>query len=123
VLSDPDLLRKLNRERNELEPLVAAFASTARPSTQDPDDQEAMLDDPELGDLAREELPELDDEAEALESTIRSCCCPKDPNDERNTLIEIRSGEGGEEAALFAADVFRMYRPLRRVEALARSRS
>jgi peptide chain release factor 1 len=107
VLSDPDRMRKLNRERNELEPLVGAFREH-RETLRKVADDEAMLDDPELGDLAREELPELRRRAEALESTIRLLLLPKDPNDERNTIIEIRSGEGGEEAALFAADVFRM---------------
>jgi peptide chain release factor 1 len=67
-----------------------------------------LLDDPELGELARAELPDLEVERLRLEGELSILLLPKDPNDERNTILEIRSGEGGEEAALFAADLFRM---------------
>jgi peptide chain release factor 1 len=68
-----------------------------------------MLSDPELGALAREELTALDAQREELEQRLRVLLLPTDPNDEKNTLLEIRGGTGGEEAALFAADLFRMY--------------
>jgi peptide chain release factor 1 len=68
-----------------------------------------VLDDPELGDLAREELPQLEQQLTDLEQKIRVLLLPRDPNDEKNTILEIRAGTGGEEAALFAADLFRMY--------------
>jgi peptide chain release factor 1 len=67
------------------------------------------LDDPELGSLAQEELPGLEERKAALERQIQILLLPQDPSDEKNTLLEIRAGAGGEEAALFAADLFRMY--------------
>jgi peptide chain release factor 1 len=107
VLSDPNKLQKLNKERTDLEPVVTAFAKLQGLTRKIADDRE-MLDDPELGDLCRAELPELELERERLEADLVIHLLPKDPNDERNTIVEIRSGEGGEEAALFAADLFRM---------------
>jgi peptide chain release factor 1 len=73
------------------------------------DEDREALSDPELGPLAEEELPSLELEREALEARIAVLLLPKDPNDEKNALLEIRAGTGGEEAALFAADLFRMY--------------
>jgi peptide chain release factor 1 len=72
------------------------------------DDEEA-LGDPELRELAQAELPGLQDERTRLEGSIQLLLLPPDPTDRKNTIVEIRSGEGGEEAALFAADLFRMY--------------
>jgi peptide chain release factor 1 len=89
-------------------PLVSAFKKWSDVKRQIADDKEA-LDDPELGVLAREELPGLEKELDGLEREIQILLLPKDPNDEKNTIIEIRAGAGGEEAALFAADLFRMY--------------
>ena len=108
VLTDPRRMNELNRERARLEPVVAAFRrwkSLARRIAEDRD----ALSDPELGPLVRDELPGLEAELEQLERTIHILLLPRDPNDERNTVIEIRAGTGGEEAALFAADLFRMY--------------
>jgi peptide chain release factor 1 len=68
-----------------------------------------MQKDPEMRDLARQEETELAAEQERLEKTLRELLMPKDPNDEKNIILEIRAGTGGEEAALFAADLFRMY--------------
>jgi peptide chain release factor 1 len=67
------------------------------------------LSDPDLRELASDEIPALESERDRLEKAINVLLLPKDPNDERNTILEIRSGTGGEEAALFAADLFRMY--------------
>lgn len=108
VLGDPKRLNELNRERSQLLPLVAAFKKWSDVKRQIAEDHEA-LDDPELGPLAREELPLLEKQLEILEREIQILLLPKDPNDEKNTIIEIRAGAGGEEAALFAADLFRMY--------------
>jgi peptide chain release factor 1 len=72
------------------------------------EDREA-LSDPELRALAEEELPSLEKQAQKLEDNLRFLLLPSDPNDKKNVILEIRSGEGGEEAALFAADLFRMY--------------
>ncbi len=108
VLSDPDALRSLNRERTQLGPVVEAFGKWQLLEKQIAEDREA-LDDPELGPLAREELPELEAQQEELSQAIQLLLLPQDPNDEKDTILEIRAGTGGEEAALFAADLFRMY--------------
>ncbi|MBN1612358.1 MAG: peptide chain release factor 1 [Polyangiaceae bacterium] len=108
VLSDPARLRALNREQHQLMPVVEAFRQWQELSRQIRDDREA-LDDPELGPLAREELPELETRLERTERALQILLLPADPNDTKNTLLEIRAGTGGEEAALFAGDLFRMY--------------
>jgi peptide chain release factor 1 len=108
VLSDMKRLNTLNRERTQLVPLVEAMQRLEGVERRIREDEEA-LDDPELGPLARQELPELQTEREGIETELRLLLLPKDPNDERNTILEIRGGTGGEEAALFAADLFRMY--------------
>ncbi|MCC6559137.1 MAG: peptide chain release factor 1 [Polyangiaceae bacterium] len=107
VLADPNALQKLNRERSDLEPVVAAFARLRDVERRIADDREA-LGDPELSELAQAELPGLEEELARISADLEILLLPKDPNDARNTVIEIRSGEGGEEAALFAADLFRM---------------
>ncbi len=108
VLGDPRRLNELNRERSRIEPLVTSFARLRTLEKHIAEDREA-LGDPELGPLVREELPGLETERAELERAIQILLLPRDPNDEKNTLIEIRAGTGGEEAALFAADLFRMY--------------
>jgi peptide chain release factor 1 len=108
VLGDRAKLTKLNKERSDLEPLVAAFARYRDLEKRIRDDEEALAD-PDLRELAQAELPALADERGTLEQAIQLLLLPPDPNDKKNTILEIRSGEGGEEAALFAADLFRMY--------------
>lgn len=108
VASDADRFRKLSRERAELEDLARAFSRYLEVDKQIADD-ELALKDPELRELAEAELPELRDEKQALEAELHVLLLPKDPNDGRDTLLEIRAGTGGEEAALFAGDLFRMY--------------
>ncbi len=108
VLSDRHQISKLNKERSELEPLIGQFRRYREVEKKIREDEEA-LQDPDLRELAELELPELQAEKGELEKTIRLLLLPTDPNDQRNTILEIRSGEGGEEAALFAADLFRMY--------------
>jgi peptide chain release factor 1 len=108
VSADPRRRQDLNRERGQVGRLVEAFARWTSLTKQIADDREA-LSDPELGELAAEELPELEARLERLEQEIRVLLLPQDPNDEKNTLLEIRAGTGGEEAAIFAADLFRMY--------------
>lgn len=107
VLREPDRLQKLNKERTELEPVVAAFQKWRDVEKRIAEDKEALAD-PDLAELARAELPELEVESAKLAAEIELLLLPRDPNDEKNTIVEIRSGEGGEEAALFAADLFRM---------------
>jgi peptide chain release factor 1 len=108
VLSEPVRLRQLNRERSQLGPLLEAWQAWQRVDRSIADDRE-VLDDPELGPLAKEELPELELQRDALAKQVRILLLPPDPNDDRNTILEIRGGTGGEEAALFAGDLMRMY--------------
>jgi peptide chain release factor 1 len=108
VLSDRARSSKLNKERSDLQPIVDALGSYRSLQRRILDDEQA-LSDPELREFALAELQELNGERDRLESSIQLLLLPADPNDKRNTILEIRSGEGGEEAALFAADLFRMY--------------
>jgi peptide chain release factor 1 len=108
VLSDRNQLQRLNKERSDLEPLVRQFSRYRDLAKKIAEDEEALAD-PELRELAQAELPELSKERGELEKSIQVLLLPPDPNDRKNTILEIRSGEGGEEAALFAADLFRMY--------------
>jgi peptide chain release factor 1 len=108
VVTDAKRLRELGRERSHLEPLVKAFERYQALVTQI-EDNRALLDDPEFSALAREELPGLETAQTELEQELRVLLLPQDPNDEKNTVLEIRGGTGGEEAALFAADLLRMY--------------
>lgn len=108
VIADPRRMSELNRERSRLEPVVAEFLRYKALTAQISDNKE-MLTDPELGALARDELPGLEEELERLEGAIQVLLLPQDPDDDKNTVLEIRAGTGGEEAALFAADLFRMY--------------
>jgi len=108
VLSDAKKYTELNRERAELNELVQVFARYQATSKQLADDR-AALADPELRELAELEIPELEQKLVELEQELNLLLLPSDPNDARNTVLEIRAGTGGEEAALFAADLFRMY--------------
>jgi peptide chain release factor 1 len=108
VLADPRRLNTLNRERGQLTPLVESFSRYRAIERSIAEDKEA-LSDPELGPLAREELPGLEADLQEVTERLKLLLLPQDPNDDKNTLLEIRAGTGGEEAALFAADLFRMY--------------
>ncbi|MCL2778449.1 MAG: peptide chain release factor 1 [Polyangiaceae bacterium] len=108
VLSDRNQLSKLNKERTELEPLVMVFVRYRTVDKKLRDD-EAALADPDLRELAELEIPELQAERSEIEKELRLLLLPSDPNDKRNVILEIRGGEGGEEASLFAMDLFRMY--------------
>jgi peptide chain release factor 1 len=108
VFGDPRRLNTLNRERSQLVPIVDAMGRLDGIERRIAEDREA-LDDPELGPLAREEIHALELEKGGVEEQIRVLLLPRDPNDDKNTILEIRGGTGGEEAALFAADLFRMY--------------
>jgi peptide chain release factor 1 len=108
TLAHPKRLNELNRERSRIGPVTAAYERWKKLAIQIQEDKEA-LSDPELGPLAREELPELEAEFQKLEQEIQVLLLPRDPDDHKNTVLEIRAGTGGEEAALFAADLLRMY--------------
>jgi peptide chain release factor 1 len=108
VAADGARYTKFSRERAEMEPLVESYQRYIKVKNQIHEDREAMKD-PELREMVLEELPGLEKDLVQLEEQISVLLLPRDPNDARNTLLEIRSGTGGEEAALFAADLFRMY--------------
>src|SRR4051794_23204172 len=108
VLSDRDKLTKLNKERSEIEPLVNSFVRYQKLQEELTQTEEALTD-PDLRALAQDDLTRLGEEKLALEKRIQTLLIPPDPNESKNTILEIRAAEGGEEAALFAADLFRMY--------------
>ena len=107
VIGVPAELTRLGKERRGIEDVVRAYA---RLKVIDADiaSAEEALSDPELRELAELELAEQQEARAALVAELKLLLLPKDPNDARNTIVEVRSGTGGEEAALFAADVFRM---------------
>ena len=108
VLGDSKRYTLLSRERGELDEIVRAYGEYLAVEKQLADDR-AALEDPELRDLVLEEIPQLERKRSELETKLEELLLPNDPSDLRNTILEIRSGTGGEEAALFAADLFRMY--------------
>jgi peptide chain release factor 1 len=111
VLADPAQLRRLGRELARLEPVVAAYRELGDVRTQ-LDGARHMRDaetDDELKALAREEIATLEARETALVDDLRVALIPRDPNDDRNVIVEVRAGAGGEEAALFASELLRMY--------------
>ena len=110
VISNQNRLREAAREHNHLEPVVKKASEYISISEQIADDKEILIgSDEELKSIAQDELRELEEESLRLEEELKVLMLPKDPNDDKNTIIEIRAGTGGEEAALFAANLFRMY--------------
>ncbi len=112
IAQDHSLFRKLSKQRSELEPLVSAYQNYSRINRQINDTQEILSDsdsDREMKALAEEELESLKEELEEIKDQLKILLLPKDPNDERNVVLEVRAGTGGDEAALFAAEIFRMY--------------
>ena len=106
--ADPELVSRLNREQRELEPLVTAYRSLLR-AHEDLAAAEEMLSDPELKELGQEEYIAAKASIEELEQKLKILLLPKDPNDSKNVIVEIRAGVGGEESALFAHSLTRMY--------------
>ncbi len=110
VMDRQDRFRELTREHAELSALMEVYRSYKRVCGDLEGNRELLQDaDTELRNLARQELPGLEERREALAQQLKVLLLPKDPNDERNVILEVRAGTGGEEAALFAADLFRMY--------------
>ena len=105
---DPALVAKLNKEQRELEPVVTAYRAYQR-RRQDLSDAEALMGDPDMKELAQEEFHQAKEDIARLEEEIKVLLLPRDPNDDKNVIVEIRAGVGGEEAALFAHSLFRMY--------------
>jgi peptide chain release factor 1 len=108
VLADSQQYTALSKEHAEIAEVVRVYGSYCDVQKRLGEDREALAD-PELRALVEEEIPKLETELTGLEKQLELLLLPKDPNDARNTILEIRSGTCGEEAALFAADLFRMY--------------
>jgi peptide chain release factor 1 len=106
--ADMEHYRKLTREHSELEPLVALHAEWTQ-SQADLIAAQEMMSDPEMKSFAQEEINAAQERAAALELDLQKMMLPKDPNDDRNIFLEIRAGTGGDESALFAGDLLRMY--------------
>ncbi|HYD59773.1 MAG TPA: peptide chain release factor 1 [Noviherbaspirillum sp.] len=106
--NDMDQYRKLTREHAELGPLVALYQDYKQ-AGEDIETAQEMLADPDMKGLAQEEIASAKARIEQLEADLQKMLLPKDPNDERNIYLEIRAGTGGDEAALFAGDLLRMY--------------
>jgi peptide chain release factor 1 len=110
VASNPDKLMEFGRERSELDEVVSTYRELRDLERQITDaEQMARDDDPEMAELAKMELDELRDAREPAVSRLRALLVPKDPLDDKNVILEVRAGTGGEEAALFAAELMRMY--------------
>ena len=111
VANDPNRFRKLMKEQNELTPIVEAYKEY-KACKQAIEDSLEMLNeetDEEMRELAKEELNDAKKRVEELEQELKILLLPKDPNDDKNVIVEIRAGAGGDEAALFAAEIYRMY--------------
>ncbi len=111
VLSDYARVSELAQERSNLEALVGAWRRYQDLQAQISDNQALLAEDedPELAELAELEISEIEPKVAGLEDELRRMLLPKDPNDDKNVIVEIRAGAGGDEAGLFAADLLRMY--------------
>lgn len=106
--ADPALVAKLNKEQSELEPLIETYRRYIR-RQRDMEEAKSLMSDPDMKELAQEEFSQARAESEELEQKMKLLLLPTDPNDNKNVIVEIRAGVGGEEAALFAASLYRMY--------------
>lgn len=111
-LSKPDLtpseIHKFSKERSELEEVVSTYREF-KSTVENIEENRLLLNDKDISELAREELDILEDKKQELEKKLKILLLPKDPNDKKNVILEIRAGAGGEEAALFASNLLRMY--------------
>lgn len=105
---DPGKIRKLSKERADLEEIIQTFREF-KDVLKNIDNNKSLLSDKELSELAREELTGLEERKSILEERLQVLLLPKDPNDKKDVIMEIRAGAGGEEAALFASNLLRMY--------------
>lgn len=111
VANDPQRFRALMKEQSDLAPIVEAYRDYKK-RNQDAEDSLAMLEeesDEDMREMLKEELNDAKKAIDELEQKLKVLLLPKDPNDERNVIVEIRAGAGGDEAALFAAEIYRMY--------------
>ena len=111
VSDNPERFKKLMKEQSDLSPLVEAYKEYKK-CRQDEEDSLSMLEgeqDPEMKEMLKDELSAAKKRIEELEEKLKILLLPKDPNDDKNVIVEIRAGAGGDEAALFAAEIYRMY--------------
>lgn len=111
VANDANRFKKLMKEQSDLAPIVETYLEYKK-CKQNIEDSLALLEeesDEEMRELAKEELSESKGQLEELEGKLKILLLPKDPNDDKDVIVEIRAGAGGEEAALFAAEIYRMY--------------
>ena len=111
-ISDPQKIKKIAKECSSLEPIVKKYKDYNKVTKDIKESEEILADsqsDPELMELAEDELKKLQKREEQIEEELKILLLPTDPNDEKNVLLEIRAGAGGDEASLFAQDLFRMY--------------
>ena len=108
VISDQESWKKMMKKQSELEPVVTKYREYKK-TQRDFDEAKELAKDPEMKDLAEEEMLEAKEKLPKLENELKVLLIPKDPDDDKNVICEIRAGAGGEEAALFAGTLFRMY--------------
>ena len=111
VAEDQNRFRRIMKEQSDLAPVVEVYRAYKK-AKQDISDSLALLEeesDEELKELAKEELSDAKKRVEQLEQELKILLLPKDPNDDKNIILEIRAGAGGDEAALFASELYRMY--------------
>ncbi|NIQ95405.1 MAG: peptide chain release factor 1 [Desulfuromonadales bacterium] len=110
VMADQKKFRALSKEHAELSEVVEVYGEYRQVSEELDGNRELLKDsDPDMREMAKAEIPELEERQEELEGRLKMLMLPKDPNDDKNVILEIRAGTGGDEAALFAGDLFRMY--------------
>ena len=108
LYDDPAAAAKLLKERNRLEPIVSAIRARDQ-ALRTMDEARELMHDPEMRDFAQEEFAEAQGQVQSLEEELKVLLLPRDPNDDKNIIVEIRGGAGGEESALFAHSLLRMY--------------
>ena len=111
VINDPPRFQRLMKEQSDLQPIADAYREYKK-CKETIEDSLSMLDgesDEEMREMLKEELNDAKKRSEELEQELKVLLLPKDPNDDKNVIVEIRAGAGGDEAALFAAEVYRMY--------------
>ena len=108
IISDQESWKKMMKKQSELEPIVTKYREYKK-TQRDFEEAKELEKDPEMKDLAEEEMLEAKEKLPKLENELKVLLIPKDPDDDKNVICEIRAGAGGEEAALFAGTLFRMY--------------
>src|SRR5450756_1236178 len=111
VSQDPDLIRKYGREQSEIEEMALTYRNYLAATHELAETGEMLSDEPDaaLREMVDDEIKQLKERIEQYSEKLTELLLPKDPRDDRSVIVEIRAGTGGEEAALFAADLFRMY--------------